>query len=200
MKKTLLLTLVFLVAVAQATSLKWNGNKATSAFTGPTGTALTAGAGSETASISVYYILYSNWDAVTSLGNSATAADIESYVVATAAGNSTSDKASGRVGTSSSTTKFTDSGVSFFARAYATIGEKSYFMNVFGGNGTDGVWTTTVSGDEATPENLAWKDGTYGGSVSTSATSRNSWVAVPEPSTAMLALAGLALLIKRRRA
>ena len=55
-----------------------------------------------------------------------------------------------------------------------------------------------ITSEIATP--TAWNDGTYGGSVSTSATSRNSWVAVPEPSTAALALAGLALLIKRRKA
>lgn len=44
---------------------------------------------------------------------------------------------------------------------------------------------------------FTWTDS---GIASNSDTAAQGWVAVPEPSTAMLALAGLALLIKRRRA
>ena len=57
-----------------------------------------------------------------------------------------------------------------------------------------------ITSEIATP--TAWNDYSVSTSVSTtsSASSGSGWTAVPEPSTAMLALAGLALLIKRRRA
>ncbi len=64
----------------------------------------------------------------------------------------------------------------------------------------------TLSGldpDDTTVAPADWNDFTAGSTVSESKTlsKGGGWVAaVPEPSTAMLALAGLALLIKRRRA
>ena len=57
-----------------------------------------------------------------------------------------------------------------------------------------------ITSEIATP--TAWDDYSVSTSVSasSSASAGSGWTAVPEPSTAMLALAGLALLLKRRRA
>ena len=203
MKKTLLAVALCATSLtASATSIMWSAVGSNAKLFGLTdGSTLSVGTGSETAGLKAYYILYSNYETIKALG--AVEADkIESYAVATASGQtSSSSGASGRLGTSSTTTDFTDAGASFFARVYTSFEGKSYFMDVFAGAGTDGVWTTTLSGDESIQEKLSWANSTnYGGKTSTSVGTKNAWVAVPEPSTAMLALAGLALLIKRRRA
>ena len=213
MKKSLLAFSTLLLAFsASAVSLSWSGNTSNSKFTGLTsGTALTGGAGSETASITVYYILYSNYDSLVAQGASL---DEDSFkdlnlAVASAAGNNSNANAAGRIGVSTSTTAYDTAGVNYFARAYATIGGDSYFMDVFGGSGNGGVWTTAQNGDASVQEKLAWANGTYGGGTSTVVGTANKWVAVstepitpevPEPATGALALAGVALLFKRRRA
>ena len=75
----------------------------------------------------------------------------------------------------------------FFMVIAATQGEKAYYKLVEGS--AVGYETT---GDPLSPTTTM---------AFTKASVQNaSWTAVPEPSTAMLALAGLALLIKRRRA
>ena len=200
-KLTLIAAIASACMTASATTLAWGGNAATAQIFGLTsGTAMTVGASSETASMTMYYFLASDYDTIVGLGK-VEATDLSDYVVASAAGQtSTSTSAAGRVKGSTTTTAYTEPGVSFFARAYATFDSKTYFIDLFGGSASDGTWTTTLSGDQSTKETLAWSNGTYGGSTSTSVGTKNSWVAVPEPSTAMLALAGLALLIKRRRA
>ena len=207
MKKSLLSLCTLLLAFsASAVTVSWSANGNNSRFYGLTsGTALTAGAGSETASITVYYILYSNYASLVAEGDSLDEASFQNLnlAVATAAGNSTSANAAGRIGTSSATAANTASGVDYFARAYATIGGDSYFMDIFGGSGSGGVWTTTQNGDATVVEKLAWANGTYGGGTSDVVGTANKWVAVndiPEPATGALALAGIALLFKRRRA
>ena len=203
MKKTILALAVIVSAIsASAVSISWNGNGTNSKFFGLTeGTTMSVGSGSETAGMKVYYILYSNYETVKALGK-VEASEIETYAVATASGQTSgSAGAAGRVAGSTATTAFTTAGVDFFARVYTAFEGKTYFMDVFGGAGTDGVWTTTQSGDESAQEKFAWVNSTsYGGSTSTSVGTKNAWVAVPEPSTAALALAGLALLLKRRKA
>ena len=203
MKKTLLaMAIVATTISASAVSISWSGNTSNSKLFGLTdGSTLSVGTGSETAGLKAYYILYSNYETVKALGK-VEASEIETYAVATASGQTSgSAGAAGRMGTSSTTTDFTDAGVSFFARVYTSFEGKSYFMDVFGGSGDGGVWTTTSSGDETVVEKLAWANSTsYGGSTSTSVGTKNAWVAVPEPSTAALALAGLARLLKRRKA
>ena len=62
------------------------------------------------------------------------------------------------------------------------------------------LFDTTITDPDiydGTLETFNWRTTTVG---SNSDKVAQGWVAVPEPSTAMLALAGLALLIKRRRA
>ncbi len=165
-----------------------------------------AGSPSQTASMILYYFDYSDYDTIIGLGK-VEASALADYVVATASGQtSTSSGAAGRVKQSNTNTGYTTSGNQFFARAYATFDEKTYFIDLFGGTGTGGVWVNEKTGNQTVIETLAWVEGStaaespYGGSTATAAGAKNAWVAVPEPSTAMLALAGLALLIKRRKA
>ncbi len=199
MKKTLIALLTLASVGASAVTLSWNANGSAASIFGLTaGTPMSTSG--ETASITIYYLLYSDYDTINALGK-VKASEIASFAVATATGNTSENaSAAGRVKASTSTTAFTTAGNEFYARAYATFDSKTYFIDLFGGAGTGGVWSNTLAGDESTPEKLSWSNGSYGGSTSTTVGTKNSWVAVPEPSTAMLALAGLALLIKRRRA
>ena len=188
-------------STASAVTLQWGNSGANSRLYGLTsGTAMTTGTGSQTASIVMYYFDYADYDTIIGLGK-VDASALSSYVVASAAGQtSSSSGAAGRVALSSQNTDYTTAGNSFFARAYASFDDKTYFIDLFGGAGTDGVWTMTQSGDERASEKFAWSNGTYGGATATAVGTKNAWVAVPEPSTAALALAGLALLLKRRKA
>ena len=204
MKKFLTMAVVAMAMSASATSVFWGANTSNSKIFGLT-SGTTMSVTGETASMTIYYLLYSDYDAILALGKVAASelkdTNGDSYVMATAKGQtSTSSGAAGRFQKSSTVTAFETSGVKYFARAYATFDGKEYFVDLFGGAETDGTWATTLAGDESIQEQLAWSNQSYGGSTSTSVGTKNSWVAVPEPSTAMLALAGLALLIKRRRA
>ena len=151
-------------------------------------------------------MLYSDYDAVKDLGL-VTADALESYVLATANGQtSSSSGAAGRVAASTSITEYENSGVSYFARVYTKFDGKDYFMDVFAGSGNNGEWVTTQSGGANVQEKLAWAEGTYGGGLTTVVGTKNTWIGVttqpevPEPATGALALAGVALLFKRRRA
>ena len=177
---------------ASAVSLNWSAIGSSAAIRGLTsGTAMTVGANSETASMTVYYFDYSDYDTIIGLGK-VDASALSSYVVASAAGQtSTSSGAAGRAKASSANTDYTTAGNSFFARAYATFDEKTYFIDLFAGAGSGGVWTMTQSGDESAKESLTWSapsSGTWGGATSTAVGTKNAWVAVPEPSSAALAL------------
>ena len=202
--KTKLATIALLMGLcmtASAVSISWSATTANQKLFGLTsGTVMTTGASSQTASIVMYYFDYADYDTIVGLGK-VEASALSSYVVASANGQTTDNTgAAGRVAKSSTNTHYETSGNSFFARAYATFDSKTYFIDLFGGNGTGGTWTMTSSGDSRVSEKFAFADATYGGSTSTTVGTKNSWVAVPEPATASLALAGLALLLKRRRA
>ena len=201
MKKLLIATLLLAGTIsAQAVALSWSGNTTATKLLGLTaGTDMTTGTGSETASIIVYYLDYSKYDTVIGLG-AVEASEISDYSVTTAKGQVAANaNAAGRFGTSATYTGKTTSGDTYWARIYADFGGKTYFMDAFGGSDTAGTWTTTKSGDSTIQEKFAWA-GSFGGSTSTTVGTKNAWVAVPEPSTAALALAGLALLLKRRKA
>ena len=186
---------------ASAVTLNWGATTANQKLTGLTsGAALTTGANSQTASVTMYYFNYTDYDTIIGLGK-VDASALTDYVVASAAGQtSTSASAAGRVKASTKSTTYTSAGESFFARAYASFDNQTYFIDLFGGSGTGGVWTMASSGDDRTTETFAWGNATYGGATADAVGTKNAWIAVPEPSSATLALAGLALLIKRRKA
>ena len=85
---------------------------------------------------------------------------------------------------------------SYFGLLYAyTSGSDQYYFagTVYQFSDTD---TTHYNSDLQT---FTWKDDKLATSTDSTGASQG-WVAVPEPSTAALALAGLALLLKRRKA
>jgi len=74
----------------------------------------------------------------------------------------------------------------------------NYSANIYTVSGIDpDVGDASTLGDATFTFDMNTKTTLSGGQ---SATAGGGWTVVPEPSTAMLALAGLALLIKRRRA
>ena len=83
-----------------------------------------------------------------------------------------------------------------------TDGSSTFGVLYLATGGSFGENTYYVTGDEfvydTTSEN--YKAGTSTLTAQSSVPSGTTWTAVPEPSTAALALAGLALLLKRRKA
>ena len=195
MKKSILMAAVLMAAAAsQAVTLNWGGNGSTAKLYGLTaGANLTVGPGSETVGMTVYYLLATDLATVQSTTDEATVAGLAK---ATAVGQtSTSTGAAGRFGASTLVTG-SDIGVNYFARVFATIGGQDYFMDLM--NANTSYFTTTKTGNDTTTELLQWGAATYGGATGVQG-DFNKWVAVPEPATAALALAGLAMLIRRRK-
>ena len=91
-------------------------------------------------------------------------------------------------------------GDSFYLRLFATFGETTYYMDIFAGNVAGAGYALS----DVTPQGsnvFTWQQGVdYGGTGKVGDVGK--WIAttpIPEPATAGLAIAGLALLFKRRR-
>ena len=209
MKKTIAIAFAMLAAASvHAVTLTFAGNTSTTVIYGLTDThTLTVGAGSETASLAVYYILASNLgelDGTGLLGEGLIGKDdfldlgIDKAI--SKGQTSTSTTASGRFATANGIPGSV-AGDQYFVRIYATFGGQEYFMDLKD-QGTGAFWITTKTGNDTISEALGWTapaaGDIYGGDTGKLG-DWNKWVAVPEPATAGLALAGLALLFKRRR-
>ena len=200
MKKTIAITVTMLVAASvQAVTLTFSGNSAANKFLGLTDThVMTTGAGSETASMTAYFLLASDLTDILTEGIIDEADFLALNLVKTTASGqtATSTSASGRVVTSLGISN-SYAGVDYFVRIYATLDGKDYFMDLKNGGDT-AFWTTAKDGANSVSEILGFSDAVYGGDTGKLG-DWNKWVAVPEPATAGLAIAGLALLFKRRR-
>ncbi len=186
MKKTLAILAVALLATStQAASIAWtlsnvafNGSKLTSV--------------GEELTVSLFYLGNGG-----SIADSYTASEISSLnVVKTSSGTNTKSANTGSYVLS--TTSNSNGDVFGLLLTYVT-GGKTYY-NIAATTYTLEGFTDDTSSPEkyqiaASDMNYTVKDGT-----SSSVAKGGGWTAVPEPSTAALALAGLALLLKRRKA
>ena len=90
-------------------------------------------------------------------------------------------------------------GDEFYLRLFATFSGKDYYMDIFAGNVFgEGFALTDVTAQGSNV--FTWGQVSHGGTGT--AGTAGKWIestAVPEPATAGLAIAGLALLFKRRR-
>ena len=189
MKKIISLATVALLAVsAQSASINW-GNTTSSLIRDLSGTAMTS-AMATTAGFTITLMYLDNgmdsYPGVASVGAAVTPA---SFGKTPGALQSASD--SYTFGTDYTT------GDQFFIRATATFGGQDYYMDIFEGNTYGNTWAIAGT-DNSAGDTFAWTAGTYGGPAGTAGTS-GTWVPVPEPATAALALAGLAMLIRRRK-
>lgn len=87
-------------------------------------------------------------------------------------------------------------GDEFFVRATATFGGTDYYMDIFQNNTYGDTFAIAATTDSGT-DNFVWTNASYGGTGTVG--DAGKWIAVPEPATGMLALAGVAMLIRRRR-
>lgn len=176
MKKILaLLAIAGMVCTASASSIQWSLK----------GSSFTTSDGSATRAYDylVAVVLASDLDAATSAISTINtdSSAFESYVKATGTTTKTGAASGGFTVSDPSGTSISYVLFAFDANKYADA--KNYLVS-------DAV--TAVSYEPpSSPTTATYDSATY---------ANHSWTAVPEPSTAALALAGLALLIKRRRA
>lgn len=180
--------LALLAISSQAATINW-GNSATSLIRDNAGTLLT-GAAATTAGFQIQLMYLSagmaSYPGVASVGAAVTPATM-------------STKTAGTLTSASDTYTFnTDytTGSEFFIRATATFGGQQYTMDVFELNSYGNTFALAAIGN-AGSDAFVWAPGTYGGTGTEGAAGK--WVPVPEPATAALAIAGLAMLIRRRK-
>ena len=199
MKKTALTLLVALATgMASAASFSWTSSKLSFGDTVLKNTAMTA------------YLIYVGNDVAQSASiavtKESTAASIASSFGTSAKVAQSYDVTASRTGILSADFSFSASGGDYVSKdAFAlllsyTSDGKTYF-NL---SSVDSAYALSVPAED--PDIATYRDASFsfGNTVvgeSNSLSSGGGWtVAVPEPSTAALALAGLALLLKRRKA
>ena len=183
MKRIVSLVAILLCGIASASTVNWS----------LAGKSFTTSDGSN-ARAKGYYVtvfLYSDYDAVMSAVSSLSAPPTETQVSAIStyvqgSGTTTAAGASGGDFTLSDTT-------------YPSITTVDLFMIAWDSNAISGAENYLVS-EKVQSDAYSGTDNPTNMGAFTSASYTKSWTAVPEPSTAALALAGLALLIRRRKA
>ena len=188
MKKILALIAILGIGItsAQAASIQWSvSGIATAVLTNPDSTGSTAGLAT------VYFILA---DDLSSLSGNATKSDFESALSAITLATATT----ANDGTKPSVTK------QVVTSELLTVGQTHTFGLLYFGEDDRGdgyyklITASKAAYDASAPTTAKEVKTSFSNLANASYTS--AYTAVPEPSTAVLALAGLALLLKRRRA
>lgn len=183
MKKLLAVAAVALTAtVSQAASISWGNVGNSSALYGLDGTSKITAANAQAWGLTLT-LMYANGTPTassTSSINAMTAGQLQNatwtYEYGTDAQN----------------------GDEFYIHAIMTVDGKDYEMDI----GKDSPFTISLAGDDRGTDTFTWAAGTYGGLAGTAtAGSAGAWSAVPEPTSGMLLLLGVAgMALRRRRA
>ena len=186
MKKLMIVAAVALLAgMSQAASIAW-GNTSSSKLVGLDGsTAITAA--NATAWGLTVTLMYADG---TSTGQSLTAVNsMSAGVLSGTAMNWTYTYSDTETGVG-----YAKSGTQFYIHAIMKVDGKDYEMDI----GKDSPFTIAAT-DNTGKDTFTWAAGTYGGLSSTPA--EGKWSAVPEPTSGLLMLLGMAgLALRRRRA
>ena len=186
MKKLFILATVLMAGMASAASVKWELNTAKATF-----------GGSSVAKKGTAYVVFLGSDTLSSLSY----ADI---IAKTQVGESNGYATSlGKVSAKNISVD-SESGLGNYAVYMTYVGsdEKTYY------NVSTDIYSLTAANVEAffnegtaiPASSFSFVDSKPGTTMATASASGGGWVAVPEPASAALALAGLAMLIKRRKA
>ena len=194
MKKTLTLgLLVSAVSIAQAASLNWMINNVTL----PETTTPASG-------VSIYLFIS---EQSKGFGAGATSINAVSDFITTGAefytdteGKNYLKKGDDKIGIAAMGTANTSGGISgatgFNANNFAGGDSLKAFAVIFDSNSLATAKNFIVTSEKS----ASWTSGTGAKMLGFGSQANATWTPVPEPSTAVLALAGLALLLKRRRA
>ena len=187
MKKLMIVAAAALLAgMSQAASVSWGNSGSTSGLYGLDGTTKITAALASTYSLTVSLMHADGTVAAsTSSINSMTAGQLQnaSYTYT--------------YSTTETGAAYAKNGDQFYIHAIMKVDGKDYEMDI----GKDSPFTISAVNNTGT-DTFTWASGTYGGLAGTAtAGSKGAWSAVPEPTSGLLMLLGMAgLALRRRRA